>query len=355
MSEPRPGGPGLREEEIIRLAGRMAAGAGPLPGLKLGIGDDAAVLELGGGQYVVTTDLMVEGVHFDLSLMSAADVGWRAMAANLSDLAAMGAKPGWGFLSLGLKPPAREELVAGLLGGMLELAGRHGLALAGGDTVRAPVGLLNLCLIGDMAGVAPVTRSGARAGQAVCVTGWLGQAAAGLAWLQAGADPDEAIAAPLVKAHRRPLPRLAAGRALAASGLVTAMMDLSDGVASDLARLALASAEASGGPLGAVVNAEAVPISPQARQAAARLGGDPQADPLAWALTGGEDFELLFTCRPEDVPALARLVAEAEPGLAVTALGEITTEPGLWLARADGRRAEMSFQGYDHFGYDHFR
>jgi thiamine-monophosphate kinase len=354
VSEPLPGGPGLSEEEIIRLAGALAAGAagaGPSAGLKLGIGDDAAVLDLAQGEYVVTTDLMVEGVHFDLALMAPADVGWRAMAANLSDLAAMGALPRWGFLSLGLKPPAREDLVRGLLGGMLELGSTHGLALAGGDTVRAPVGLVNLCLIGAMAGVTPVTRAGARAGQAVCVTGWLGQAAGGLAWLQAGGDAKDPLAAPLVAAHRRPTPRLAAGRALAVSGLVTAMMDLSDGVASDLARLALASGEAAGAPLGAVVAAEAVPVSEAAGEAAQRLG----ADALAWALTGGEDFELLFTCRPADAPALARAVQAAEPGLAVTVLGEITAEPGLWLAHADGRRAEMSFQGYDHFGYDHFR
>jgi thiamine-monophosphate kinase len=339
-----PAGPGLREEEIIRLAGVLAARGSEgwsSPGLKLGIGDDAAVLELAQGEYVITTDLMVEGVHFDLGLMGPTDVGWRAMAANLSDLAAMGALPRWGFLSLGLKPPAREELVTGLLSGMLDLAGLYGLALAGGDTVRAPAGLVNLCLIGVMEGLAPVTRSGARVGQAVCVTGRLGQAAGGLAWLQAGRDPDDPTAAALVRAHRRPLPRLAAGRALAASGLVTAMMDLSDGVVSDLARLALAADR----PLGALVRAEAIPLSVAARDTARRLG----ADPLTWALTGGEDFELLFTCRFQDTPALARLVAEAEPGLAVTTLGELTEKPGLWLVRADGRRTEMAFTGYDHF------
>jgi thiamine-monophosphate kinase len=288
-------------------------------------------------------------VHFDLALMTPQDVGWRAMAANLSDLAAMGALPRWGFLSLGLKAPAGEELVAGLLAGMLELGQAHGLALAGGDTVRAPAGLINLCLIGAMEGVRPALRSSARAEQTVCVTGWLGQAAGGLAWLQAGGDPSDPLAAPLVQAHRRPVPRLAVGRALAASGLVTAMMDLSDGVASDLARLTRASAEAAGVSLGAMLRAEASPVSEGLREMARRLGADPLAKPLEWALTGGEDFELLFTCLPEDFPDLALLVETTEPGLKVTPLGEITVEPGLWLVHPDGRRTEMAFQGYDHF------
>ncbi len=351
VARPEPGGPALSEEEIIRLAGALAAGgAGRSPGLSRGIGDDAAVLALSAGDYVVTTDLLVEGVHFDLGLMGAEDAGRRAMAANLSDLAAMGAWPRWGFLSLGLKAPARSGLVEGLIRGLTALGEEHGLALAGGDTVRAPQTLLNLCLIGAMQGVRPVLRSGARPGDAVCVTGVPGLSAGGLAWLLAGLERpellDDPLAAPLIQAHRRPAPRLAAGRALAGSGLVTAMMDISDGIASDLARLALASGA------GALVREAWLPPAPALTEAARRLGADPQAQPLAWALAGGEDFELLFTCAPESVAGLSRLVAEAEPGLMVSRVGEMISGAGLFLEMADGRRRDIAFRGYDHFGHD---
>ncbi|MCA1906702.1 MAG: thiamine-phosphate kinase, partial [Desulfarculus sp.] len=180
----------LSEEDVIRLVQSLSAGTGS-HGLCVGIGDDAAVLHHTGGSLVVTTDLLVEGVHFDLAYTSAYDLGWRAMAANLSDIAAMGALPRWSFLSLGLAGPPEEEFVASLVRGMADLAGPQGLVLAGGDTVKAPQVIVNLCLIGDAAGVGPLLRSGARPGQAVCVTGSLGASAAGLAWLGRGGAKDD--------------------------------------------------------------------------------------------------------------------------------------------------------------------
>ena len=199
----------LSEEEIINLVASLAGGAGGE--LTVGIGDDCAVL--GGAQsgLVVTTDLLVQGVHFDLGFMSPADVGHRSMAANLSDLAAMGAEPAWGFLSLGLPARPQASFVSELVGSMVSQGRAYGLKLAGGDTVGAPQVVINLCLLGAMGNLAPVLRSGGRLGDAVCVTGRLGGSGAGLAWLQAGRDPDDPAAAPAVATHQRPVPRVVAG------------------------------------------------------------------------------------------------------------------------------------------------
>eukprot|EP01022_Parablepharisma_sp_SALTPOND_P020573 TRINITY_DN37834_c0_g1_i1.p7 TRINITY_DN37834_c0_g1~~TRINITY_DN37834_c0_g1_i1.p7 ORF type:complete len:341 (-),score=152.98 TRINITY_DN37834_c0_g1_i1:2798-3820(-) len=329
----------LSEEQIIRLIASLVGEGGK--DLAVGIGDDAAVLGGATGGLVVTTDLLVDGSHFDLGFMKPEAVGWRAMAANLSDLAGMGALPAWGFLSLGLPEAPAPEFVQALVGSMVALGREHGLALAGGDTVRAPQVILNLCLIGRMGKIAPLLRSGGRLGDAVCVTGGLGGSAAGRAWLQAGRDPDQDGAAAAAAAFLRPRPRLAAGRSLAESGRVHAMMDLSDGLASDLARLARASA------LGARVEAAAVPVHPGAEAVAKELGGDA----LAWALSGGEDFELLFTCDPGEVGLLSELVAEAAGGLAVTRVGRLVKGPGVLLSR-DGGEQDIAMSGWDHFRED---
>ena len=326
----------LSEEEIINLVASLAGGAGG--DLTVGIGDDCAVL--GGAQsgLVVTTDLLVQGVHFDLRLMSPSDVGHRSMAANLSDLAAMGADPAWGFLSLGLPARPQASFVSELVGSMVNQGRAYGLRLAGGDTVKSPQVVINLCLLGAMGTLAPVLRSGGRLGDAVCVTGRLGGSGAGLAWLQAGRDPADPAAAAAVAAHCRPVPRVEAGRALAESGAVHAMMDLSDGMASDLPRLARASG------LGAAVEAERVPVDPSATAVAEALGGDA----LGWALGGGEDFELMFTCDPGSVELLADLVAEAAGGLSVTQVGRLTPGPGVSLIR-QGKEEPITYMGYDHF------
>ncbi|MCB2192922.1 MAG: thiamine-phosphate kinase [Deltaproteobacteria bacterium] len=326
----------LSEEEIINLVASLAGGAGG--DLAVGIGDDCAVL--GGAQsgLVVTTDLLVQGVHFELELMSPADVGHRSMAANLSDLAAMGANPAYGFLSLGLPAHPQAAFVSQLVGSMVSQGRTYGLKLAGGDTVKSPQVVINLCLLGAMGNLEPLLRSGGRLGDAVCVTGLLGGSGAGLAWLRAGRDPHDPDAADAVAAHCRPVPRLEAGRALAESGRVHAMMDLSDGLASDLPRLARASG------LGALLEAERVPVAPAAAVVAEAL----QGDALGWALAGGEDFELMFTCDPQDVALLTDLVMEEAAGLAVTQVGRLTQGPGVNLKK-QGKEEPITYMGYDHF------
>ena len=327
----------MSEEEIIRLAQSLAGESSD--GLFVGIGDDAAVLNLAGSEFCVTTDLMVEGVHFDMSYTSPRDLGIKAMAANLSDLAAMGALPRWGFLSLGLPRPPSRRVVESVFGGVMEMCRKYGLILAGGDTVGAPQLLINLCLIGAAEKRAPVLRTGARPGDAVCVTGVLGSAAAGLAWLGSGGAVDDEDAAWAVAAHLRPEPRVTAGRVLAQSGRVHSMMDLSDGLATDLARLCEAS------QVMARVDEKRLPLATQASALAEKLG----AGALEWALTGGEDFELLFTCAPGDVELLNELVADSQPELGVSRVGEIGKGRGVHLRRADGNEQEITLKGFDHF------
>jgi thiamine-monophosphate kinase len=328
---------GLSEGEAVRLIESLAGGSGG--DLRVGMGDDAAVLRLGSGLFCVTTDLLVEGVHFDLQFVSPQDLGHRAMAANLSDLAAMGARPGWGSLSLGLPGRPQAGFISELVKGLDGLGRTHGLRLAGGDTVSSPQVVINLCLVGAATKAGPVLRSGAREGDAVCVTGVLGSAAAGLAWLQAGRPADDPRAQPLTAAHLRPHPRVAAGLALAQSGLVHAMMDISDGLATDMARMC----QASG--VGALLEETRIPLAPAMSRAAKEMG----ADPLHWALCGGEDFELLLTCAPEDLPALARGVAEAEPGLGLTRVGTISSDEGVMLKNPQGELRDIAFTGYSHF------
>ncbi|MCB2225504.1 MAG: thiamine-phosphate kinase [Desulfarculaceae bacterium] len=329
----------LSEEGVIRLIAALAGEGGR--DLAVGIGDDAAVLGGAHKELVVTTDLLVEGSHFDLGFMGPGAVGWRAMAANLSDLAGMGAKPAWAFLSLGLPKGPKPSFVEELVGAMTQLGREHGLVLAGGDTVRAPQVIINLCLVGRMGRAEPLLRSGGRPGDAVCVTGGLGGSAAGLAWLKSGRDPAAPGPDKAVAAFERPLPRLSAGRALAQSGRVHAMMDLSDGLASDLARLVRASG------LGAKVEADLLPLHPGALAVAEEIGGDP----LAWALSGGEDFELMFTCDPGEVGLLSALVAEAAGGLVVSRVGRLGPGPGVSLLR-DGEESDITMGGWDHFRED---
>jgi thiamine-monophosphate kinase len=322
----------LSEEDIISLITALLAGQAAGPELLLGPGDDCALFKAE-GPLAATTDMLVENVHFSTSYMTFWEIGYRAMAANLSDLAAMGARPRYGLLSLGLAAPPREHQVKDLLGGMLDLAARHGLILIGGDTVKAPVLTINLCLWGESP--SPLLRSRAEAGDSILVSGPLGLSAAGLACLRRGLrDP---AWAPLIAAHKLPVPRLAAGQVLASSGLAGAVMDISDGLATDLARLSRSSR------IKAVLEAPLIPLSRELRQAAGCLNHNP----LLWALGGGEDFELLFTCRPQNEKRLVSLLTR-EAQVAPYRIGRVESGSGVYLRRQEGCR-EISREGYDHF------
>jgi thiamine-monophosphate kinase len=328
----------LSEKEIIAMIrSRSAAGDA---GLLRGIGDDCAVLRRGGGLVeLVTTDALIEGVHFDPAWHPPRLLGRKAAAVNLSDIAAMGGRPRYAFLALGLPGDYRQTWLEEFMAGFLEMLARFDTLLIGGDTVRSPAGIsLSVTVLGEVAERAVLLRSTARIGDLVLVSGPLGEAAAGLELCRQGhyaeADPRWAR---LLAAHLDPQPEVALGQILATSGLVTALMDLSDGLATDLANLGRESG------VGAEIEAARLPIAPETLDAAEFL----HADAPAWALSGGEDYRLLLTVGPDQVEALLALVRR-ELGRELYPVGRIVAEPGIRLLDGAIRR-EISDRGYDHF------
>ena len=316
----------------FELIARLAALFGAPPD-GLGIGDDAATWPTGGGTVAVaTTDMLVEGVHFRLDWTSPEDLGWKALAVNLSDLAAMGARPGRALVSIAVDAP-RRRLVLDVARGLHSLAERTGTRVVGGDTVRSPGPLvINVTLVGEADAVRVLRRDAARAGDLIAVTGVLGASSAALALLSEGHAAHDLAAAPLLAAHHRPFPRLAAGLLLASRG-VRCAIDISDGLASEALHVARA------GGVGIEIDVGRVPLSP----AAVRLLGERRSRELA--LTGGEDYELLFTFAPGLLDELTSVLA-GDGGL--TVLGEVTDRVPAGTARfvAAGRPIRLVETGY---------
>lgn len=309
--------------------------------MPVGIGDDAAVVEPARGALdVVTTDSLVEGVHFDRSFVSAADVGHRALAVNLSDLAAMGAAPRAAVLALVLPAALPAADLDAVVEGLLALADSHRVALVGGNVTRTDGPLvLNLTAVGAVRRRRVLTRGGGRPGDELWVTGRVGAAAAGLAALRRGTPPDPAADPDLddcIRRYRRPEPRVRVGALLGRNRVARAAIDLSDGLGDGLRRLAAASGT------GAVVDAGAVPVHPGARRWFAADG----RDPVEAALAAGDDYELLIAVprqRRRGLRALARLFG----GVSVARIGELTKTPDVVLRTSAGDRPVAP--GYEHF------
>ena len=299
--------------------------------IALAVGDDCAVLQPAPGeQWTVSTDTLVEGVHF-LPTVDPAALGHKALAVNLSDLAACGAEPRCFFLALALPGPDEAWLRA-FSHGMFALADAHGCVLAGGDTTRSPHGVvITITVMGVVPQGQALLRSGARAGDDLWVSGTLGDAALGLAVrqgeLRAGGD---AVAG--IRRLEWPQPQVALG--LAVRGLATSAIDVSDGLLGDLGHLLERSA------VGARVDWASVPRSAELRR-------QPEADQRRWALSGGDDYELLFTA-----PAAVRQAVEraaATTGTPVTRIGAVTSTGRLELVDADGRAMDTAPRAFDHF------
>ena len=297
-------------------------------------GDDAAVVR-GNGVAVTSVDAVVEGVHFELATHSPGDVGHKALAAALSDLAAMGAAPGEAYVVLAAPASFGEAATVELLEAMEALAERTGTTIAGGDVTAAPVLMVSVTVVGWAGGERDLTyRDGARPGQLVGVTGDLGASAAGLLLIR-GQDADLADEEreALLARHRRPEPRLTMGAALAGA-VVGSMIDVSDGIATDAAHLAERS------DVRVDVRLADLPLAAGVA-AVARAAG---RDPLELAATGGDDYELLITAGPErreTVEAAAR-----SAGTTVTWVGSVEAGAGTRLVAPDGRTVELA--GYEH-------
>ncbi len=287
-------------------------------GVIVGVGDDGAILEPAAGlQQVQVIDTVVEGVHFPRGL-PAADVGYRVVAVNLSDIASMGAVPRWMTLALTLAGQD-EQWVEGFASGLFEAADAHGVDLVGGDTTRGAVAVATVHVTGEIEAGRALLRSGARTGDTVFVTGSPGDAAAGLSLLEDGRGDDY-----LTRRFRRPTPRIATGRALV--GVASACIDVSDGLVGDLRKLC----EASG--VGADVDVGSLPLSDDI---VAAFGRDRA---IEFALTGGDDYELCFTASADAVAGLD----------GVTAIGVIT-DGGAIVCRRDGAIVDVDDGGYRHF------
>lgn len=304
-------------------------------------GDDAAVLTPAVGQQLVATiDAQVEGKHFVRSVAGGYDIGYKALAVNLSDLAAMGATPAWALISLLVPLDTPVSLLDDMYRGMNEIAREFQVSIVGGNvsSIDGPLAV-DVALLGQVASGHALLRRGAAPGDVVLVTGALGAAAAGVLSLRDAAT--SALDAGLVETARaamlRPRPLVREGQALARSGLVTAMLDVSDGLAADLGHLCEAS------HVGAVVDVETIPVHEAARAIAPANG----LDPLALALSGGEDYQLLFTVRREHLSDLR--IALGENGADIAEIGTITGDVGRLMLRAsDGSLAPLEVTGWDH-------
>ena len=329
----------LTEDELVRAIKKVLSG--DAPGVVVAVGDDAAVVEPGRHDGVLTADMLIEDVHFRRGRGSPTDLGYKSVAVNVSDVAAMGGSPRYAIACVALPPSVEAPWVVELYGGMRQAAEDHGMSVIGGDTNRAGGVVISVTVYGEVPSGRAVTRGGARVGDRIVVTGLLGAAAGGLRLLEA--DPQDVKGAlgtawerELAEAHQRPTARVGEGQMLAQGG-ASAMIDVSDGLAIDLGRLCAESG------VGARIRLDDVPVAPAVRE----LSGVTGDEPIEMALHGGEDYELLATLPPDAVAGVNERISQ-QYGTSVTEIGEITEE-GLFAVDADGRESALEPKGWDHF------
>ena len=325
----------FRETELIdKIDKAFGRRFRPSREVRLGIGDDAALFRpRAGHELILTCDWFLEGTHFLRDKHPPDSVGWKCLARAVSDVAAMGGVPRCFLLSLAIPSGYTGRWLDEFLGGLRQASRKFGCALAGGDTTRRKEILISISLVGEIQTGRAALRSGARAGDLVYVTGNLGEAELGLQVLKQSrrfVSPKN----PLTRKHLYPQPRLALGQGLAEKQLASAMMDLSDGLSSDLPRLCAASR------VGARLESARIPSTRNSR--AARKHG---FDPLDLALHGGDDYELLFTVPPEKAKSLPKRFQ----GVKLSPIGRITQEAKLVLCDENGRERPLTAGGWDPF------
>ncbi|RII30288.1 MAG: thiamine-phosphate kinase [Geobacter sp.] len=329
------------------LISRIAANVSMGHGVITGIGDDAAVTAVTPGMQLLTsTDMLLEGVHFRRSWHAPYLLGRKSLAVNISDIAAMGGIPRWATLSLAIPKDCSLEYLDSFTKGFLSLAADHGVALIGGDTCRSNSGLIiSVTIQGEQLPEMVVRRSGAQPGDEIWVTGTQGDAAFGLALLEGkiapfrqgrGGETDDAERY-LISRLLDPTPRIATGRALAESGLVTAMIDISDGLMADFEHIA----ELSG--VGGTIQADTLPISPALQSASQHLSDFP----YSLVLSGGEDYELAFTAPVDHRKKIIEITKKS--GIDATPVGIVTSSPGVKAVRSDGSQIAPQAHGFTHF------
>jgi thiamine-monophosphate kinase len=306
----------------------------------IGIGDDAAALKVSSSKILlVTTDMLLEEIHFDLSFTDFHSLGWKSAAANLSDIAAMGGIPRYCLTSIGIPDHISVEQIKDFYRGFHSLMKSHKTVLVGGDTCHSSQGMvISVTVLGEIERTKMLARSGAKPGDRIFVTGTLGDSAAGLDILKngvkgQGSKSKGAEAKRLIKKHISPIARIAEGRAIALSGCASAMIDISDGLSSDLSHIC----EQSG--VGAEIRSDRLPISPSLM----KLSGWLTMPVLFYALSGGEDYELLFTVPPGKMKRLESL------NIPITEIGMIKRGKAVLLLDGSNRKSRLQPAGYDHF------
>lgn len=324
----------LRSLGEFGLIDRIAARVSSPQGVRCGIGDDAAAVEPSPGcVQLLTSDMLLEGVHFDSSYTPPELLGRKSLAVNLSDIAAMGGNPRWFLLSLGLPSTLPLEFVDRFVTGLLSMADEHHVTLIGGDTCSSRSGLvISITLIGEQLPDLVTYRGSAQPGDLICVTGTIGDSALGLAQLRAGISTGDPVAR-----HLDPTPRCATGRALAEAGIPSAMIDISDGLLADLDHILKRSGT------GAQVETDRIPLSTDFKDTACRFA----EDPLQLAMTGGEDYELLLTLPPQRYDDAQRLAAET--GVPLTVIGKVNAQAGLSVTDRTGKSHDSATHGFSHF------
>ena len=315
------------------------------PWIVKGIGDDAAILKARQGQQLlISTDVFVEGVHFDLAYQTPKEVGWRAGVANLSDIAAMGGTPLYLLVSMAIPSGILYKHVRALYRGLQDASGPHAVALIGGDTSASPSRIfLSLTIVGSVRATRGLTRNRAEVGDRVYVTGTLGDANAGLRILQAQTKHSRRVSPSstekfLIRRHLRPTPRIQVGQLLADRHIAHAAIDLSDGLSSDVGHVCEES------QVGVEIRGQTLPLSSQLRAFAQRNN----LNPLELALQGGEDYELLFTA-PATHHQRVRYVSK-QTNVPISWIGEIKPETfGQQLALQEGLNQQLLKKGFEHF------